>query len=101
MVKNPDMCAVCSGKIAKPGYNDVATLYPDIIKHWDYVKNTVSPTTIRPGNSKDKYWWKHAVCGHEWDESVANCIKRGGKCPYCNGRRILVGFNRGDVMIVK
>ena len=93
MVENSDMCAVCSGKIAKPGYNDVATLYPDIIKHWDYAKNTVSPTTIRPGNSKDKYWWKHAVCGHEWDESVADCIKRGGKCPYCNGRRILVGFN--------
>ena len=93
LVRNPNHCAVCSGKVAKPGYNDFATLYPSIAADWDYEKNSKLPSSIRPGNGTDKFWWKGHFCGHEWLDDVSNRIKSKGRCPYCEGRRVLSGFN--------
>ena len=37
-------CPYCSGKKILPGFNDLATTHPMLIKEWDYDKNT----TLRP-----------------------------------------------------
>ena len=51
-------CPYCSGRVPIPGKTDLATLYPEIVKEWDYQKNeNLKPeeTTCR-GNKR--IWWK-------------------------------------------
>ena len=52
-------CPYCSGKLVLSGFNDFATLCPDLLKEWDYEKNKfVDPHKIGIGFSK-KVWWFH------------------------------------------
>ena len=85
-------CPVCSGRVAKSGYNDLATLYPDIAAEWDYEKNgDLTPDSIRVGISK-KVYWKCSICGNGWSAEVKN-RKDGTGCPYCAGRAVKKGYN--------
>ena len=78
-----------SGSRILPGYNDIATLYPMLIKEWDFEKNTTDPKTIGRG-SELKAWWK-CEQGHSWQAVVSNRIKGIG-CPICSrGMRISFG----------
>ena len=73
------------------GVNDLESQRPDLLKEWDYTKNTsITPSTISVASSK-KVWWKCSK-GHEWLASVG-ARKRGDSCPYCSGKKALVGFN--------
>ena len=36
-------------------------------------------------------WWK-CERGHEWQAKIAD-RSRGDGCPYCSGKRLMVGFN--------
>ena len=83
-------CPYCSNQKVLEGYNDMATTRPDMLKIWDYEKNTVKPTEITAASGK-KYWW---VCehGHSW-EATANHISKGRGCPYCANKRVWRGFN--------
>jgi uncharacterized Zn-finger protein len=81
-------CPYCSGRFSWPGFNDLATLNPQIASQadgWD-------PTTVGYGSGK-KMKWKCAE-GHTWEARVNN---RGGNreigCPYCSGNLVWVGFN--------
>lgn len=38
------------------------------------------------------YWWIDNRCGHSYETSLSS-KKRGYGCPYCSGKKILVGFN--------
>ncbi len=70
------------------GINDLTTTNPELMKDWDYSKNTdVDPHTVSFG-SGTKVWWKCSVCGYEWRTKISNragTLKRG--CPKC-GRKI-------------
>jgi hypothetical protein len=39
-----------------------------------------------------KAWW---ICSkdHEWEDTPNHRTSRGSGCPYCAGKRILIGFN--------
>ena len=50
-------CPYCCGVKVWTGYNDLATLRPDLVEEWDYDKNDISPKTIGIGSCK-KVWWK-------------------------------------------
>ena len=77
-------CPYCAGKKAWPGFNDLATLEPQLMKEWHPFFNLgVSPETLRPGSGK-KVWWKCPE-GHEWEAVIANRTKRGSGCPFCAG----------------
>ena len=83
-------CPYCSNKRILAGYNDLATLNPDLAKEWNYAKNkNLQPTEIALNYNK-KVWW---VCnkGHEW-EAAPNTRKISG-CPYCSNRAVLSGYN--------
>ena len=83
-------CPICAGKFVLPGYNDLASKYPEILSTWDYHKNMISPSEIAFGSDK-KIWW---ICsqGHSYLRSVNN--QRSNKnCPVCSGRTVLSGFN--------
>ena len=69
-----------------------AAEYPWIFEYWDYTKNgSLRPEDFSPGSNR-KVWWKCPTCGGEWEAKVANRA-RGHRCPYCTGRKVLVGFN--------
>lgn len=76
-------CPICSNKVVLKGYNDLETLYPEIAKEWDNIKNgNVLPCMVIPG-SHTKYWW---LCpfGHSYKASPENRTKAHGTgCPIC------------------
>ncbi len=62
---------------------------PELVKEWDFEKNSpLTPQSITAGSGK-KVWWKCAK-GHEWQAMVSNRNKGRG-CPFCSGQRIVVG----------
>ncbi len=84
-------CPYCSGNQLLIGYNDLATVNPEVAAQWHPIKNgDLTPKMITARNSK-KVWW---ICdkGHEWQATPSNRSKGSG-CPYCAGQRALSGIN--------
>lgn len=78
-------CPYCSNKRTLAGYNDLASLRPDLASEWDPEKNApLKPEDVVPGSGK-KVWWK-CRNGHSW---LAPVYKRanGGHCPDCQESR--------------
>ena len=84
-------CPVCAGKKVLEGYNDLATLSPDLAKEWNYERNGWRLPSEFTKRSGQRVWWKCAK-GHEWESTIAN--RTGGcGCPYCSGKKVLPGYN--------
>ena len=82
-VKTPG-CPYCSGHRVLKGYNDLATLFPEIALDWDFEKNTsLKPDEVTKGSSK-KVWWKCHICSYEWKASVSNRSFLKRCCPQCS-----------------
>ena len=77
-------CPVCSGRDVLSGFNDLATLKPELLEEWDFEKNTILPTQITPF-SGEHVWWKCKAKGHSWKTAVAT-RSSGRNCPRCAGR---------------
>jgi hypothetical protein len=77
-------CPYCGSRTVLPGFNDFATLRPDIAGQWDYEKNrSLTPQCVSEFSSR-KVWWKCSK-GHRWKTAVAN-RSAGSGCPYCANR---------------
>ena len=79
-------CPICSGQSVLSGFNDLATINPQIAAQadgWD-------PTTVTAGTKKKSSW----ICefGHRWRATV-NDRTAGHGCPVCSGQSVLSGFN--------
>lgn len=86
-------CPYCTNKKTLTGYNDLATLRPDLMEEWIYEKNTTDPSKVRLG-SNEKVWWRCGSCEGEWQAVIYNRTKENGSgCPYCAGRKVKIGFN--------
>lgn len=48
-------------------------------------------STVAPFSNKT-YWWMCGPHGHEYEATAAKRTQGRG-CPYCSGKRVLVGFN--------
>ena len=84
-------CPYCSNHLVLKGYNDLASQRPDIAAEWHPTKNNnIQPSEVNV-NSNKKIWWL-GKCGHEWETSI-NTRVAGHNCPYCTGRKLLLGFN--------
>ena len=71
--------------------NNILHTHPDIAKLWDYEKNyPITPENVSSGSRK-MVWWKCDL-GHSWEAMVKKRVAGHG-CPYCGGRRVLLGFN--------
>ena len=85
-------CPVCKGLIADKGNNDLATLYPELLKEWDYEKNgDIQPSNFLPGSEK-VVWWK-CPKNHSYDSMICLRVKMKKGCPICNNKRVEKGFN--------
>ncbi len=92
-------CPSCSKKIAQDRNVDALVkkngslfdYYPEIAEEWDYEKNEdLTPKQVTYGSIK-KVWWRCKL-NHSYQATTASRTKGGG-CPYCNGKKVLPGFN--------
>ena len=86
-----DGCPYCSGHKILKGFNDLATVNPELAAEWHPTKKEeLTPDMVAKG-SNDKMWWL-GKCGHEWQATISSRNKGVG-CPYCSGKNVLCGFN--------
>lgn len=83
-------CAVCDGKVAWPGFNDLGSQYPEIARQWS-VKNELSAQQIVSGSSKLGLW--ECDKGHEWEQKPVVRTRMGSGCPVCSNQKIVAGVN--------
>jgi len=85
-------CPFCAGIIVIPGENDLESMFPELIKEWDYDKNNKKPSEYKYG-SKKKVWWK-CKKGHSYFASISHRTGKASRgCPYCANKKILIGYN--------
>lgn len=81
-------CGVCSGRQVLSGYNDLVTTHPEIAVEafeWD-------PSTVSAGSEKNENW--KCPVGHIWKCRIYSRTGNSKtKCPICQGRKVLAGFN--------
>ena len=88
---NESGCPFCSGRYAIQGENDLMSVDSPLLKEWNYDRNgRLTPSDFKEHSAR-KIWWK-CKKGHEWCSSISD-RSRGDGCPYCSGKRVLVGFN--------
>lgn len=91
-VKKDAGCPFCTNRKAWPGYNDLASTYPELAAQWHPEKNgTLTPEMVTCGSVKN-VWWQCEL-GHEWKATVGNRATKGNECPYCSGKKAWPGFN--------
>ena len=79
-------CPYLTGHAVWPGFNDLASAYPEIAREWSESRNTVTPSEVHRYSSK-KYWWRCGSCGNEWHASVLSRTRFGTLCPACIKRK--------------
>lgn len=84
-----------------PGFNDLATKYPEIAAQWHPEKNgTILPNQVLPG-SEEQVWWylpyddsetgKHF--NFEWKASIVSRTHMNAGCPFLSNQAVWPGFN--------
>lgn len=64
---------------------------PDLVAEWHPHKNGNLTPNMFSKSSSEKVWWK-CENGHEWQAVISSRYK-GNNCPYCSGKKLLVGYN--------
>ena len=65
-----------------------------MMAEWDWDKNNnlgLDPKNIGVNSKKKAHW----VCenGHEWEVAIGSRFQNKYGCPYCSGRKVLIGYN--------
>lgn len=71
--------------------NSLAAVNPMLAKEWNTDKNGELLPEFVSVHSNKKVWWRCKE-GHEW-QAVINSRKNGVGCPYCAGKRAIVGVS--------
>ena len=79
-------CPICANQTVLPGFNDLASSFPELICEadgWD-------PTSVTAKSGRKVNW----ICklGHRWSATPSSRVSGNG-CPTCSNRKVLVGFN--------
>lgn len=75
-------CPYCSGSRVLVGYNDLATLKPELAAEWHPELNGTLPSMYTRG-SNYRAWWQ-CKNGHEWFAKIADRSVIGSGCPTCS-----------------
>lgn len=84
-------CPFCAGTRVLAGFNDLASLRPDLAGEWHPTKNGDLLPSHMAGKSGKKVWWIDFL-GHEWETAISGRANGTG-CPFCAGVKLLPGFN--------
>ena len=76
-------CPYCAGRKILPGFNDLATMAPNVISEWHPTKNIDASPYNLTAHSHKNIWWMCNDCGHEWQAAVYNRVAGKG-CPICS-----------------
>ena len=93
-------CLYLAGKAIWPGFNDLATVSPELVAQWHPTKNGELKPTQVTANTDKKVWWLYPYddpntgkhFDFEWEASIGN-RSRGSDCPYLAGNAVWPGFN--------
>ena len=69
----------------------LAAKRPDLAAEWHPTRNGHLTPELFSKSSQEKVWWK-CQNGHEWQAVIGSRYK-GNNCPYCSGKKLLVGYN--------
>lgn len=75
-------CSYCSGRLAIPGVNDIATTHPTIASQLD-PSTGVDPSSIKTYSNKTYRWICPDDPTHIYTAIVMNRTRRGDGCPVC------------------
>ena len=101
-IKN-DTTAILSQYAAAKLENSLSECNPNLVSEWNYKRNgKLTPDQV-PRSSNRKVWWKCQL-GHEWEMPICDRtrpeystqdgrLRKPQGCPYCSGKRVLVGYN--------
>lgn len=79
-------CPYCGSRKVLQGFNDLATINPELASQWDSERNgDLKPTDVMPRSGR-KVWWLCPYCGRSWAAVIANRIAENG-CPSCAHKR--------------
>ena len=73
-------CPYCANKRVWQGFNDLATLFPEVAKEahgWD-------PSQVAAGSSSHTRKWKCSSCSHEWETTPNSRAGQEAGCPECS-----------------
>lgn len=79
--QNGVSCSVCSGKKIMYGYNDVATIRPDLLRYFVGKDDARYITQY----SHKSVRMKCPICGHIADKRMSDVSMRGFRCTICYG----------------
>ena len=93
-------CPVLAGKMAWPGFNDLATTHPELAAEWNQAKNgNLTPQDVTAGSNKKVSWiqpYDDPRTGKHfdfvWDATIADRANGKG-CPVLAGLMVWPGFN--------
>ncbi len=78
-------CPYCAGTLPVPGKTDLASVFPDLAKEWDYENNGgKTPQNVCAHAGQRANW----ICseGHRWPARITDRANGSG-CPYCAGKK--------------
>lgn len=83
-------CPYCANVRVLAGFNDLATIRPDLAGEWHSTRNgSLTPRDVVAVSTK-AVWWECSR-GHEWAVAPRTRINNGTGCPYCSGYRAVPG----------
>lgn len=79
-------CPYCANRRVLPGFNDLATLVPEVAKQWHPTLNgALTPQMVLPGSHR-KVWWQCSL-GHVWKACIySRAASQRCGCPICAGK---------------
>ena len=77
-------CPYCANKKILKGFNDLATVNPELAKEWHPTKNgNLTPYDVSPASGK-KVWW---LCNNDHEFIAQICNRSAGRgCPKCSDK---------------
>ena len=105
--QNGNKCPFLTNQAVWSGFNDLATINPELAAQWHPVKNgDLKPTQVAAGSNK-KVWWRLSYdipnnyiveslrgkhIDFQWKASIVN-RNNGNGCPFLSGYAVWQGFN--------
>ena len=70
-------CPYCMNRKVLYGFNDLETQHPNLLKQWDYEKNTINPRIVAKHSSTQVYW--KCEKGHSFYQPINSRTYRNSK----------------------